>query len=278
MFSRKILMVVGLLVLIMINALLLTINSRNPHNSYGLGRLALSVVAPLQEVVTGSVRTLRDVWFHYFYLVNVAHENEALQRDLGRSLQRENDRRETELANLRLRRLLSFQKTISQKLVAAEIIGKDPSPWFKTVIIDKGLADGIHKGLPVVVPEGIAGQVIEAAPHYAKVLLIIDQNNAVDALVQRNRARGIVKGEGSGRCRFKYALRKHDIRVGDVLIASGLDGVFPKGVRVGQVSGVVRRTSGIFQEVNVTPFVDFEKLEEVLVVLNLPPHAFDSAP
>ena len=86
MFSRKTLLVVGLLVLIMINALLLTINSRNPHNSYGLGRLALSVVAPLQDMVTGSVRTLRDVWFHYFYLVTVASENEKLQGDLGRAL------------------------------------------------------------------------------------------------------------------------------------------------------------------------------------------------
>ena len=85
--------------------------------------------------------------------------------------------------------------------------------------------------------------------------------------MQRSRARGVIKGDGEGRCTYQYMLRKDDVRVGDIVVSSGLDGVFPKGLRVGQVSEVVRRNAGLFQDVVITSFVDFEKLEEVLIVL-----------
>ncbi|MBW2365959.1 MAG: rod shape-determining protein MreC [Deltaproteobacteria bacterium] len=138
------------------------------------------------------------------------------------------------------------------------------------------ISDGLKKGLPVIIPEGIAGHITEVTSHYAKVLLIFDQNSAVDAFVQRTRARGIVKGETTGRCVLKYVLQKHDIRVGDTVVSSGWDGVFPKGLRIGYVSKVVKRTSGIFQEIKVTPYVDFDNLEEVLVILNPPDYDFMS--
>ena len=150
------------------------------------------------------------------------------------------------------------------------------SPWFQSIMIDKGRDDGLTRGLPVVVPEGIAGQVTEVSAGYAKVMLIIDPTSAVDALVQRTRSRGIVQGQFSNHCLFKYVLRKHDIQVGDTVISSGLDGVFPKGQRVGQVSEVVRRSAGVFQDIIVKPFVDFEKLELVLVVLDPPERPFVS--
>ena len=102
------------------------------------------------------------------------------------------------------------------------------------------------------------------------LLLIIDPNSAVDALVQRTRSRGLIKGIVGGKCLFKYVLRKHEIRVGDAVISSGLDGVYPKGLHIGKISGVIRRNAGIFQEVTLTPFVDFEKLEQVLIMLKQP--------
>jgi rod shape-determining protein MreC len=118
----------------------------------------------------------------------------------------------------------------------------------------------------VVIPEGIVGVVIETSSRSAKVLLLIDPNSAVDALVQRTRARGIVKGGGAGYCVFDYVLRKHEISVGDTVVSSGLDGVFPKGLRVGRISEIVRLNAGIFQKVSVTPVVDFEILEEVFII------------
>jgi len=265
-------MVVGMFVLIAVNTIVLSVNKKNNYTSSDSGRVVIYFIAPFQEVVNRSIRFVRGIWTHYFFLVSVAKENDNLKQVLRNAVGKNNICNEIELSNLRLRALLNFQKTMTSPVLSAEVIGKDPSPWFKTIIIDKGKADGIKKGLPVVVPEGIAGQVTDVSYHFSKVLLIIDQNNAVDALVQRTRARGIITGESSGRCTFKYVLRKHDIKVGDTLISSGLDGVFPKGIRVGSVSEVVRRNSGIFQDVTVIPCVDFEKLEEVLVVLNTPKH------
>ena len=151
-------------------------------------------------------------------------------------------------------------------MIAAQVVGKDPSPWSKTVIVDKGTRDDVREGAPVVIPEGIVGVVVEAAGNYAKVMLLIDPNSAVDALVQETRARGIVKGGGADYCMFDYVLRKHAISVGDTVVSSGLDGVFPKGLRVGRISEIVRQNAGIFQKVSVTPYVDFDILEEVFVI------------
>jgi rod shape-determining protein MreC len=126
----------------------------------------------------------------------------------------------------------------------------------------------VRVGLPVVVPEGIVGQVVEVTGRYAKVLLITDRMSGVDALVQRTRARGVVNGMGASFCSFSYALRRYDIAEGDVVVSSGLDRIYPKGLRIGEVEGVVRGHEGIFQDVRVRPFVDFERIEEVLILLS----------
>jgi rod shape-determining protein MreC len=267
MFPKKTVMIIGVVILIIVNIIALSITSRR-YSSFGPGRIALTLVAPLQEAVSRSIRFARNLWNYYFFLVSVAQENEDYKKAL-RTAEEENNRCiELELANVRLRGLLNFQKNVTSNVLAAEVIGRDPSPWYKTAIIDKGKHDGLQKGFSVVIPEGIVGQIMDVSTHYSKVLLIIDPNSAVDALVQRTRARGIVKGESSSQCQFKYVLRKHDIVVGDRVVSSGLDNIFPKGLGVGHVSEVIKRNSGIFQEVTVVPFVDFEKLEEVLVIMN----------
>ena len=275
MFSKKMVLIVGVIVLIAVNIIVLSVNSRR-YTSFGLERVAISFISPFQELVTRSIRFTKDIWFQYFALVTIAKENRTLRTQLNRASEKSNLWRETDMANARLRNLLDFQKNIAELVVAAEVIGKDPSAWFKTVIIDKGKADGLIKGLPVVMPQGIAGQVIEVANHYSKVMLIIDRNSAVDALVQRTRARGVLKGKSTDQCRLDYVLRKKDVRVGDIVVSSGLDGIYPKGLRIGLVSEVVDHDADIFHDVILTPFVDFEKLEEVLVVLDIQKHEFVS--
>jgi len=259
-------MLIGMIIMIVANIVLLSMTSRYP--SYEYGRLSVFIVAPFQDAVSNSIKFLESIWNHYFNLVSVAEENKILQKELGHARKRNNFCYETELSNIRLRYLLKFKKNLTDQVVAAEVIGKDPSAWFQTIIIDKGKVDGLIKGLAVVVPEGIAGQVTDVSGHYAKVLLIIDGNSAVDALVQRTRARGVVQGSHAGLCLLKYVLWKEDVVPQDIVITSGLDGVFPKGLRVGSVSKIIKQNSGIFQEVAVKPYVDFEKLEEVLVILN----------
>jgi rod shape-determining protein MreC len=275
MFSRKMVLIVGFIVLIAVNIIGLSVTSRR-STAFGLERIAISAIAPFQELVTRSLRFAREIWQHYFYLVNVAGENHVLMHQLSQAVENKNLWHETELANARLRDLIDFQKNISERVVAAEVIGIDPSAWFKTVIIDKGEADGITRGLPVVILQGIAGQVIEVSNHYSKVMLIVDSNSAVDSLVQRTRARGIIKGESTDQCRLDYVLRKNDVRIGDTIVSSGLDGVYPKGLRIGYVSQVIEHDADIFHEVIITPFVDFEKLEEVLVILEVQKHDWAS--
>lgn len=272
MFSKKIVIIAGVIVLIAINIIVLSISNRRYH-SFGAGRIAISFIAPFQNATTHSISFIKGIWNRYFFLISLQEENDNLRKVLSSAIEKNNRYNEIEASNKRLRNILNFRKTVAEKVIVAEVIGKDPSPWFKTIIIDKGKADGVVKSLPVVVPEGIVGQVVDVSSHYSKVLLIIDQISAVDALVQRTRARGVVVGESADRCILNYILRKHDIKVGDTVISSGMDAVFPKGLRVGSVSGVIKRNSGMFQDVTVTPYIDFEKLEEVIVILNPRKHA-----
>ncbi len=270
MFSRKMAMIVGAIILIAVNIIVLSVNSKRPTPSTGIGRFTISLVSPFQGIVSEAINSVKDIWKHYFLLVSVSKENAQLNRSLKQAEEKNNRLVEMELSHARLKRLFDFQGTLQKRVVAAEVIGRDPSPWFKTIIINKGSREGVEQGMPVVIPEGIAGLVTDVAKNYAKILLVIDQNNAVDALIQRTRARGIIKGEPSGRLMLQYVLRKHEIQVGDVVISSGLDGVFPKGIRIGFVREVNKPDSGIFQQLAVTPYADFEKLEEVLVVLDPP--------
>ena len=270
MFSKKMVMIVGAIVLIVVNVIVLSVNSKRSAPSTGLGKFTIAIVSPFQEIVSDSINFGKDIWKHYFRLISVSEENVRLNKSLKQAEERNNRLKEIELSHDRLKKLFEFKETLHKRVVAAEIIGRDPSPWFKTIIINKGRREGVERGMPVVIPEGIAGLVTDVSRTFAKVLLVVDQNSAVDALIQRNRARGIIKGEPSGRLLLQYVQRKHDVRVGDVVVSSGLDGVFPKGIRIGYVHEVDKPDSGIFQQLAVTPYADFEKLEEVLVVLDPP--------
>ncbi len=274
MFSKRMVLVAVVIVLVAVNVILLTITGKHAHAPAGLGRGALILISPYQKQVTAFLQSVKDVWNQYFFLVAAAEENRQLKKALGEHLQQLNQCSETRLANHRLRHLLGFEDEIPRPMVAAQVVGKDPSPWSKTLIVDKGTEDGVRRGLPVVVPEGIVGVVVDASAHAAKVLLLIDPNSAVDALVQQTRAGGIVKGGGADYCIFDYVLRKHDISVGDTVVSSGLDGIFPKGLRIGRISEIVRQNAGIFQKVSVTPYVDFEILEAVFIIIGPAGDAF----
>ena len=252
--------------LVAVNIILLTISGKQPHAPSGLGKGALIIVSPFQKYLSAVVQSVKNVWNQYFFLDSTAEENRQLKKALGESLQKLNRCGETELANDRLRNLLGFESPNARPMIAAQVVGKDPSPWSKTVIVDKGTINNVTPGSPVVVPEGIVGVVVDASAQYAKVLLLIDPNSAVDALVQRTRARGIVKGGGGDFCIFEYVLRKHEVGVGDKVVSSGLDGIFPKGLQIGRISEIVRQNAGIFQKVALSPAVDFEILEEVFII------------
>lgn len=268
MFSKKMIMIVGAIILIAVNIIILSVNSQDRTPSTRIGQVALFFVSPFQEFASNGIHFVQNIWRNYFDLVGVSQENDSLIKALKIANEKGNSLKELELSHARLQNLLEFKPDLKMQVAVAAVVGKDPSPWLKAVVIDKGTDEGVQRGMPVVTPDGIAGLITDVSSSYAKVLLIADQNSAVDALTQSTRSRGIVKGESSGKLRLDYVLRRHDITEGDIIISSGLDGVFPKGLRIGYVHEVIKPDSGIFQKVSVTPYVDFEKLEEVLVIID----------
>ena len=119
------------------------------------------------------------------------------------------------------------------KTIVAKVISKEPSPWFNAITISKGSKDGIIKGSAAIVPQGVVGKVIEVSKYYSKVILITDRNCSVDAIAQTTRARGIIKGNGDNLCYLEYIMNKYNIKNGDIIISSGFDNTYPKGIRIG---------------------------------------------
>ncbi|MBF0199866.1 MAG: rod shape-determining protein MreC [Desulfamplus sp.] len=265
MFNRATALMLGVVLFITVTFVGLTISSRDLLSGNGFQRLAVYIVAPFQSLVSGFYFRSLDFWQIYFTSVSKAAGMDELKKELALAMAAQNRCREIELENERLRRFMEFSHSSERPFVAARVIGRDPSLWSKTIMINKGMKDGISKGLPVVVSEGIVGQVVNAFDAYSRVLLIIDRTSAVDALVQSSRARGIVQGDNSDICIFKYALRKESVVPGDVIVSSGLDQVFPKGLRIGAVVDVKKDSSDLFQAIYLKTFVDFDKLEEVIV-------------
>jgi rod shape-determining protein MreC len=267
MFSKKLVRILCFVFLSLINILLLSVSAKHPHTYSILDRAAMAGIVPFQESITSSLHFCRRIWDRYFALVGVCEEREQLKRMLAEARMERSRYLESEMEAERLQELLEVKSQLPHRLVAAQVAAYDPSGWSQTIIINKGRKDGVAKGMAVIDSEGIVGQVIKDFDWSAQVLLLIDQSNAVDALVQRTRFRGIVEGENTLTCRFEYVVRKADIQIGDTLISSGLDRVYPKGLRIGTVVSVSKPVSGLFQEVKVQPFVDFTTIEEVLVVL-----------
>jgi rod shape-determining protein MreC len=267
MFSKKLARILCVILFALITITFLCISAKHPHRYTIADRVVMAGVLPFQEGVTRTMRFCERIWYHYFYLVAVREESDRLKGMLALAQMEKSRRLESELACQRLRKLLEIKPEVPHRMLPAQVVGLDPSGWFKTVFINRGTRDGVSKGMAVIASGGIAGRTIGASRQYAKVLLIIDRSSAIDALVQRTRSRGIVEGESSESCRFKYVVRKADIKIGDTVVSSGLDGFFPKGLQVGEISEIFKPSSGLFQEVKVRPFVDFTRLEEVMVIL-----------
>jgi len=239
-----------------------------------LDALLIEFCSPFQKASTFVIKTVYGAFREYLFLVHLQKENTTLKQRIA-ELQKENHQmKEMALANERLQKLLQFREKIPSSLIAAEVIGQDPSSWFKSVTLNKGEKDGVRKGMAVISAEGVIGQILKTAPGYATVLLITDYNSAIDSIVRRTRAKAIVEGKGENRCLLKYLLRADDVVVGDIVVTSGLGGNFPKGLMVGEIRKVDKRGHGIFQHAELVPSVDLTKLEEVLVITesSLPIH------
>lgn len=203
----------------------------------------------------------------YLDLSDAARENIDLRRQLASLQTRIMDYEEQVLENERLRKLLGFSGRSEKQLLAAEVIGHNEQAPFESLRIARGRSDGVRIGMPVVAADGIVGRVIRTGHAFSDVQLLVDTDFYVDVLLQRTRVRGVLSGAARTHCTLQLHKRV-EIRIGDTLITSGIVGGFPKGLPVGRVMRITYETENVAQSVTVEPWVDYRRLEEVMVILS----------
>ena len=238
--------------------------------SNSLIQSTMAIFSPIHKLTINILRGTRYIWSDYINLINVRQENRELKNKIEILKNLNNQYIEAVQANKRLRKLLAFQKKISEPTISSEIIGKDSTNWCNNILLDKGSQEGIIVNMPVVTYNGVVGKIREVTNHTAKVLLINDINSSIAVLIQRNRAEGILVGRGKDYCTIKYLRRDIEVKKGDRVITSGMGGVFPKGLIVGAVSKIHKNTYGLFQYAEVIPEANISKLEEVFIIKRAP--------
>lgn len=233
-----------------------------------LQQLTLDAIGPLQKGATHLKSSIANFSDTYVELWNVRDQRDHLQEVNKKYLQELSEYREGYSKYLHYEELLKFKRQQGFGLLTARVVGRDPDFWCRTIVIDRGKKDDVVEGMSAVSPGGVVGQVIHAADHYSKVLLANAPSSAIDALVQKNRTRGIIKGTGSGGYVMQYVLKNVDVAVGDDIVTAGIGGVFKSGIPLGKVAEVHHRERGMFLEIVVEPSVDFQKLEVLFVDLN----------
>ena len=265
-FLRKNQVPVSCCFCLLLSVYILTAAARGQLKNEPLGAVLMFIMRPLQIAAQGTVNWISGLHENYDTLAGFRSENERLRKRI-QTLEVEQQRLlEAAATNHRLKQLLDFRGQLPGKVITASIIANNASSWFRSCTLDKGSADGVRKGMAVVTPLGVVGQVVAVTPRTAKVLLLTDPNSGIDVLVQRTRARGIVSGSLENGTILKYVKRSEDIQEGDRLLTSGTDGVFPKGMLAGTVIKVTKQHLGLFQFVEVLPAVQSARIENVLVV------------
>jgi len=240
-----------------------------PHNREAnvIERGVMTVFAPLMKPVVTVSRFFTDAWDGYIDLVHVRQENQKLLVQVKELNARVVAGGEVLQANQRLTRLLEMKNSVKAPTLTATVVGEDFSSWFRTLVIDAGSSSGVREGMAVVAADGVVGQIIKVSTSSSRVLLLTDHSSGIAAVIQRSRARGVVKGRGEGLCALEFTTNEEDVKVGDMVVSSGIGGIFMKGLPVGEVIMVKRGEYGIFQTVTIRPAVNSAHLEEVLVVL-----------
>jgi rod shape-determining protein MreC len=222
-------------------------------------------MAEVQRVATGGIGEARGFWQNYVNLREIGHENESLKQRVSQlevALQRE---RALAGQSRLLQELLDLKKETPLATTPAAVIASGASPEFRTMTLDKGSSQGLDADMAVIAPAGIVGRVILPTRRAAKVQLIIDRNAAAAGLVERTRAQGVAVGTGGDRLRFEYLSGTADLKIGDRVVTSGIDGIYPKGFVIGQIESI-ERSAGEFSNVLIRPSVNLSALEAVLVV------------
>jgi rod shape-determining protein MreC len=248
-----------------------------------LQQVTFGFFAEMQRAATSGVSGVREGWQNYFALQQIRQDNERLKKEvtqLSVALQQERTAAQQTHA---LQKLLDLKSATPFQTTAAVVIGSGADPSFRTITIDKGTQDGLRADMAVIAPAGVVGRILMPTPRASKVQLLIDRDAAAGVMVERSRVSGVVKGVGSGEVLeyraglidLNYVPGSADVRKGDRVVTSGIDGIYPKGLPVGEIQSA-ERVAGEWR-IKLRPAVDFSSLEAVLVVLQVPETPPDDA-
>ncbi len=233
-----------------------------------LEAVTFGTLAEVQRFVVWGVHGVRSVWSGYVSLQDVREENVALRETVAQLELRLQQQNALAQRAHGLQQLLELRESIDLLTLSAQVIAADATPWFRTLTIDRGAGDGVRQDLAVIAPSGVVGRIVGLpGPRAAKVQLLIDRNAAAGALIERTRAAGVVLGvDDESVLRMDYVSNLEDVRIGDSVVTSGTDGIYPKGFVIGTISAVERGID-LYKSITVEPIVDFSSLEDVLVVM-----------
>ena len=246
--------------------------SAQVNTASGLPLLQVVTFGSFSELQRGTMAIIdgaRGIWSGYVALQQVRQENDALKQELQTLQVRLQQERAEAQRTDNLRQLLELRERANLDTVAAEVIAGAASPDFKTVTIDKGSSDSLDTDMAVISPAGVVGRIILPSRRASKVQLLIDRNAAAGALIERTRVQGVVVGVGDGMLHMQYVPGSADVKTGDLVVTSGIDGIFPKGFVIGTIDHA-DRGAGAYHEIVIRPAVDFARLEEVLIVRTPP--------
>ncbi len=274
-FLSRILLPVLFAALLLLTTTLMVVDRRTVpeggSDQTWLSSVLIEVAAPIQKLIKAPVDLLGETWTDYVALVDLRTDNEALRARVA-ALEEENLQfREALVASGNLERIVQMRENFEVPLLPSEVVGQDVFPWFRSVLLDRGRSHDVLSGMPVVSDHGVVGLVTATSPHASRAMLLLDRQSAVDAIVQRSRARGIVRGKGAGGLEFVFMVRGDDVQPDDVVITSGMGGVYPKGLRIGTIEAVQTEEARLLHTAWVHPSVDFGRLEQVFIMLQRAP-------
>jgi rod shape-determining protein MreC len=258
-----------LFLLLSLNLILMASSVKGVRTGSLLEETILSLAAPFFKAASWASDSVVGLWDQYAGLRGVEQQNRRLRAQVGTLLLEAREAEEARQEARRLRGLLDLRDESSLHAVAARVIARGAVGAARTILLGSGSHDGIANNQAVITPHGVVGRVIETAPGVTKVQTLLDPNSGVAALIQRTRVQGVVIGEGDESCRMAFVSELANVEVGDVVVTSGLDEIYPKGTIIGTVSEV-GEASGLTRYVQVRPEVDFLRLEEVLVLTGAP--------
>lgn len=232
-----------------------------------IDRSVLAIASPVQGALTWIVDRAGGGVNGYLALRGSHEEAQALRVELAQAHAELNALKEAEGENARLKALLGYVESTADPEIPARVVGLNLSAQFVSVRLNRGEDQSVHAGMPVVTPEGVLGQVVRAVSGSSDVMLVSDPASRVGVTIQRSRVRASAVGAGDGKpLSFENAARDADVLEGDIVLTSGTDGIFPRGLKIGKIENVQRGTTGMFLTANVVPSVNLRRVEEVLVV------------